>query len=282
MLPDLPKGPALVTAAVIATGLDLTPAHAGPVDAASTSCPDPGPAKRNDSLQVVGWAHGLDGTETRQRAQIDAMTRLLARLSENLSPRARLSIETADPEALLRDHPDWLPMTLVARDYRGDEQVAAECYVVRRSDFGALVARHQDMEPLTDIEPEATAAGRFWPVVVGHGAPGGVVVIHAGAEGIQVGDRVVAVDGTPIETLDAFRAAARAAIARDPDRLVLRIQRGAASPTVTLRSMSLLPKPLEERLDLAPTCGPCCHGAGWPECGPGAPLPSGPSVPDVP
>ena len=300
MPPDLPSSPVLVQVAVLAVGLGFAPTYAAPPTPAAppllpASLPEGGwqsgrrptwlrngLVRSADQLQVVGLARGADTAETRQRAQIDAMTRVLAAFAAGLPPGLRPAARVADPAVLIRDHPDWMPMTLLARDLhlggdRGSEPTVAACYTIPAVRFDGLLLRHRDHVNLAHLTPSAPGMERVWPIGVGRGVPEGIVVMEGGAEGIQVGDRVIAVEKTVVDTLDAFRAAAMAAIARDPDRLDLQIQRGTTSHRAILRST--LSQPVVRPQDMfppAPTCGPCCHGAGWPECGPEPQIPPSP------
>ena len=280
MFPDLPKGPVLVTAAAIATG--LAPAHAAPVDPSALpetgwrsgsppQCLDPEPTRRGDELQVVGLARGANSPKNQQRARIDALARLLEASAAQLPEWARPRIDTAALEAAIRANPGSMPAALASRDVRRGRggRVLAACYKAPAAHFRPLI----DPKFVYDARAHlAKIALKRWPVEIGIDDEGRAMIVAGSTDGVRIGDRVVAVEGSRTDYIEEIAAEVEAALAYEPDRLSIHVRRDGVEHAATLEAT--LPLALyagslgfdDRRDDRAPTCGPCCHGASRREC----------------
>lgn len=255
---DLPAGPLIVRVVVLTVGLSgiaeaapgLDPSHL-PEEGWEHGAQPPwlrdGLRREGSQLLVVGIARG-DRPEAAERGARAAATASLLELLRRGSPGVQVLLSTIDPATLATSAPGWLPLQIVARErlLGGAQPVVALRCAIELERFEALVSQLAQDVQLPGLS-------------VGYAAPVGLVVLRSSAPGVAIGDRLLAVDGVSVRSLEQIdaRVAGRAAV-------TLRLQRGEA---VHERHLSLDETLRYERAsdELAPTCGPCCHGdcGGW-------------------
>ncbi|TNE91561.1 MAG: hypothetical protein EP330_04975 [Deltaproteobacteria bacterium] len=227
---DLPRGPALVLATVLAA----VPAHAEPTEPTDTE-------QAAESLEIEVRAPSK--AELPTKARLAALRALIDRLPHVDDP-TRTHVALRHPlDELLAKRPDFIPVEELDRTIRKDED-------------GQFVGRFQfRLDPVAldraqrEVQPQwATPVGTIGVTPLGH------FVIVDPDVGFLPGDRIVAIDGAAPtrENADALRYGAVLGIERDGARLELAAPEQRIEPTW-----------IDDERHQAPTCGPCCHG----DCG---------------
>jgi hypothetical protein len=249
---DLPTAKILVRALVLTMGsVAGATSQAQPIPTEVPSADLPAwafqePTVQGTSLIVTGAGIAKTPDEAVAAAQLAASEALIAYLRKELAAQVPLPPPedgdfVGEARAALNADPSWLGPQLERVTHVGLEHAVALRHTV--PDWAGRLTFYTNAQEVDGIHFLA-------------GLPQAPVrIVHSPVKQLHEGDVVLAVQGIPLQSIRDFSNQVFNARSRN-EAPVLLIKRGKRTLNITLDQ----PVIYKEIRELAPTCGPCCHG----------------------
>ncbi len=231
----LPRVPLFVRVSVLAAGISVAEA-AKAEPPADTEQPAPRFTK-GTVVSVTAEGEGYTVDEATQQAKIAAMTVLLQRFSAEVGGPP----DPATAETLLAAAPNWLDLkeTWGLTTIKNDKTLVSVRWEIYAHAWDDLVRKHQKKKS-------------FGPITLAESLAGGTRVVATVDTAFAIGDRILAIDDRVVGSL--------AQVPREKKNIGHRLTVERSGMRFEVGTGGPIPRPSDDLLRRAPTCGACCHG----------------------